>query len=207
MRKSQGLVKVVAVAIGLLCANGINAQPSKMQNDASEQQEAVQRLTQFEKEFGDTSDPSLRFYLLSKLAPTAYTAGDQKKARDYATALLKTATDFPKDWNYGNAVHVGNLVLGRLALDSGEIAEADRYLLQAGNTPGSPQLNSFGPNMILAKELLERGERDAVLQYFQLCARFWELSNGKLDEWTATVKGGGTPKFGANLLYGIKFNR
>jgi len=74
-------------------------------------------------------------------------------------------------------------------------------LMTSATTTGSPQLNSFGPNMSLAQDLLVQGERDAVLEFFARCRSFWKMGQKKLDEWTATVKGGGTPEFGANLLY------
>ena len=55
----------------------------------------------------------------------------------------------------------------------GNLAAAKKHLLAAGATPGSPQLNSFGPQMQLARELLEKGEKETVLQYLDLVARFW----------------------------------
>jgi hypothetical protein len=61
--------------------------------------------------------------------------------------------------------------------------------------PGSTQLNSFGPEMTLSRELLEKGERDVVLQYFVLCRRFWASGSQQLDAWTKTVREGGIPKF------------
>jgi hypothetical protein len=51
--------------------------------------------------------------------------------------------------------------------------------------------------MTLAKELLGRGERQIVLKYFEMCAKFWVSGGSKLEEWTATVRGGGIPDFGA----------
>lgn len=75
------------------------------------------------------------------------------------------------------------------------------YLLRAAATHGSPQLDYSGPNTTLAKELLEKGEREVVLQYFELCAKFWKTDYGKLAEWTAAVKRGDVPNFGANLRY------
>jgi hypothetical protein len=54
--------------------------------------------------------------------------------------------------------------------------------------------------MELAKDLLEKAGKDAVLRYFQLCANFWK-NHSELDAWTATVKSGGIPNFGANLVY------
>jgi hypothetical protein len=57
-----------------------------------------------------------------------------------------------------------HLVLGLLALRNDDVATARSQLLEAGKTPGSPQLNSFGLNMMPASELLKRGERDAVIE-------------------------------------------
>jgi tetratricopeptide (TPR) repeat protein len=142
-----------------------------------------------------------RFHRLDELAKSAFEVGEIEKASQYAKELLETAQKYPKDWNYGNAVHDGNNVLGRIALKQGDIKQADEYLLKAGRTLGSPTLNSFGPNMSLAKELLEKGETNAVLQYFELCQKFWSMGGEKLDDWTKEVKMGITPSFGPNLSY------
>ena len=69
---------------------------------------------------------------------------------------MLSAQKIKSDWNYGNALHKGNIVLGRIALERGDIAGAKEHLLAAGQTPGSPQVGSFGPNTTLAKELLEK---------------------------------------------------
>ena len=87
----------------------------------------------------------------------------------------------------------GNAILGRVALKRGDVKKADQYLLAAGATPGSPQLDSFGPNMTLAKELLEKDQTDVVLQFFKLCAKFWESNFGKLEQWNAEVRQGKIP--------------
>ena len=146
-------------------------------------------------------DGAQRFYALDGAAKQSFEAGQIEDARKYATELLALAPKFQGDWNYGNAIQDGNLVLGRIALHEGQTDEAKQYLLKSGQTPGSPQLNSFGPNMSLAKDLVEKGERDTVLQYFQLCRKFWKMDYGKLDEWTQAVQAGKVPDFGANLLY------
>jgi hypothetical protein len=123
------------------------------------------------------------------------------QVREYATEVLGGATRYRTDWNYGNAVHKANLALGRLALRDGSKEEAKGFLLEAGKTPGSPQLNSFGPNMVLAKEMLERGNRDAVLEYLDLCSKFWSSDFGALKRWKALIAEGKQPNFAANLLY------
>ena len=55
--------------------------------------------------------------------------------------------------------------------------------------------------MSLAKELLERGESEVVLEFFLLCAKFWEHGSDLLAEWIRQVRAGVKPDFGANLRY------
>jgi hypothetical protein len=92
-------------------------------------------------------------------------------------------------------------VLGRIALKNGDLAHAKQALLNAGRTKGSAQLDSFGPDMTLAEELLEKGEKDTVLRYFKLCRRFWKLGGERLDQWEKDVNAGKIPQFGGNLVY------
>ncbi len=142
-----------------------------------------------------------RFYALDDAAKESFVAGKTEDARKDATELLSLAPKYVNNWNYGNAIQDGNLVLGRIAVSEGRIEDAKQYLLAAGKSKGSPQMDSFGPNMSLAKDLLEKGERDAVLQYFELCRKFWTMDYGKLDDWSQEVKAGKIPNFGANLVY------
>jgi hypothetical protein len=55
--------------------------------------------------------------------------------------------------------------------------------------------------MTLAKELLEWGQVETVLEYFNRCGKFWKGDRGKLEEWSKLVKAGKVPDFGANLSY------
>jgi hypothetical protein len=54
--------------------------------------------------------------------------------------------------------------------------------------------------MMLARELLEKGQRDVVLEYFQLCGKFWSYDRGQLARWTEQVNAVAIPQFGANLV-------
>ncbi|HKW30746.1 MAG TPA: hypothetical protein VJT54_15535 [Verrucomicrobiae bacterium] len=159
------------------------------------------RLDEAVKELTAASTDENRFYALDDAAKESFNVGKIEDARNYATELLVLAPQFRSDWNYGNAIQDGNLVLGRIAVRAGRIEDGKMYLLKAGNSPGSPQMDSFGPNMSLAKDLLEKGDRDTVLQYFELCRKFWTMDNGNLDQWGKEVKAGKIPDFGANLVY------
>ena len=159
-----------------------------------------EKLTNLEKSIPE--DPMARFYRLGDLAEAAYKAGEMDKADSYANELISAAPHYPKDWNYGNAVFTGNNVAGLVALKrDNNVSQADGYLLASARTPGSPQLNSFGPSMGLAKELLNAGERDAVLDFIGECRSFWKLGQKQLDAWTDAIKSGQTPDFGPNLRY------
>jgi len=138
--------------------------------------------------------------LLSRLPVAAFEAGDLKHAREWAVEVLNQAAT-GKTQALEDAVHHAQIVLGRVALVNGDLKEAKERLVLAGQTAGSPALKTFGPNMSLAKELLEKGERDTVVKYFDECATFWKDHQEKLAQWTAQVRAGETPQFGANLLY------
>ncbi len=136
---------------------------------------------------------------LSKYARVAVATGALEKARTAALNCLSKAQSASLP---DMEIHEANIILGRVALREGDLKSAANYLLAAGRVGGSGSLSSFGPNMMLAKELLERNQREPVLDYFQLCARFWTFdARGLLNRWTSEVKAGRIPEFGANLIY------
>jgi hypothetical protein len=157
-----------------------------------------QKLADLEQDSGG-GDAMRRFYALNRMAKAALEAGAGGKAAAYADELLAAAAQHPSDWNYGNALHDGHTVLGRLALRQDDIAKAREQLLASARTPGSPQLGSFGPTMRLAKELLEKGEKDAVIEYLTLCRSFWTTGGTSLAAWSQAVRDGRTPDFGLSL--------
>ena len=142
-----------------------------------------------------------RFYALGDAAKEAFSEGKFNEAKKYADELANLTPKFKGNWNYGNALQDYNLVLGRIALKEGQIEKAKTHLIEAGKSPGSPQMDTFGPNMSLAKDLLEKGENEVVIEYLTLCKSFWEMNDGRLDEWIVLVKAGRIPNFGANLVY------
>jgi hypothetical protein len=83
----------------------------------------------------------------------------------------------------------------------GNFGAAKKHLITARKSHASPQMDGFGPSMTLAKDLLKKGERVAVLEYFMLCHEFWKMDYGKLDKWMQEVTDKKTPDFGANIFY------
>lgn len=144
-----------------------------------------------------------RRHALERLATSAFAAREFEHAIKYASELLDLAVtnQLPEFLHDGEAFHLANTLLGRNALRVGDVEGARRHLIEAGKTSGSPALVSFGPDMRLAKELLEQGERKVVLEYFELCKQFWRKGLDRLNDWSLIVKEGGMPDFEANLEY------
>jgi hypothetical protein len=141
-----------------------------------------------------------RFLLLPKLAKAAFKTGNFTAADGYASEALALASTNKDRWPVGEAVHQGNIVKGRILLLQGNVSGATAYLLAAGKTKGSPALNSFGPTMALAEDLLNHGQSQAVVQYLSECRSFWS-DHIKNDEWIRLINSGKRPDFGANLKY------
>jgi outer membrane lipoprotein-sorting protein len=188
-----------------------NKSPEAEVPDMREEMEGVERLRLLQERFPRTAAQELadleqdlhgrapdHSFQLPALAKAALKANATDKATAYANDLLHTSASDPMS---GQAVYDGNAVLGALALQRNDIESAKHYLLESGKTKGSPALDSFGPNMLLAKLLLEKGERAAVLEFFESCRAFWKMGTSQLDSWSAVVRNGGMPAFGANLLY------
>jgi ion channel len=147
----------------------------------------------WQKFYGENNERYLSWFNATSVVYQEARQGLSRKAREHAEIALLVAPQYRSNWNYGNAIHDANTALGIIALRDGNLREAKRRLLEAGSTPGSPQLNSAGPRMFLARELLLRGETDAVLRYLELCRLFWKMDRGLLSEWTAQLRKGRLP--------------
>lgn len=80
-----------------------------MVGNVGSNQGAAKRLEQA------TTDEA-RFCPLTELAKGALCFGATSESRAYAQRLLAMAPQFKEDWNYGNAIHDGNEVLGIIAV-------------------------------------------------------------------------------------------
>lgn len=173
----------------------------KRAGDSDPSAERQRQMKIINGDLGAARNQTERFYALNRAAKNALKAGKTEEAEKLANELLRMARTRRNDWNYGNAIQDANQVLGRIALSKGDVAEARKRLLASADSDGSPQMNSFGPNMQLAKELLAKGEKEVVIEYFDRCSAFWKMGAEQLAAWSESASKGEIPEFGANLNY------
>ena len=152
---------------------------------------AKKALAYFQKAIDLEESEEGREWISEDAGNAALAAGELELAREYAQRLLDNCKKHAK-WDQGNAIHHGNILLGKIALRQDDIEAAKKHLIAAGKTKGSPQLDSFGPDLELAQSLLERGERGTVLEYLQLCGKFWD--EPMLKKWQEKIANGETPE-------------
>jgi hypothetical protein len=138
-------------------------------------------------------DKFSRWSWLDDASELAYEIKYYEKSRMYALESLAKADDQVDSWNYGNAIHNSNVVLGRLSLREGDLEKAKEHLLKAAKSKGSPQLDTFGPSLELANELLTLEERGVVLQYLSSIGSFWEMDDGKVKKWIKKIENNEIP--------------
>ncbi|MCG8084077.1 MAG: hypothetical protein AB2689_23435 [Candidatus Thiodiazotropha taylori] len=135
-----------------------------------------------------------RFYVISREIDEALFTNELERVSSLAKEYLELSEKYPKNWNYGNATHNAHVALGIVELRKKNITASASHLVLAGQSTGSPQLDSFGPDLKLANVLLKKGQREAVAKYLSGVKRFWEMDEGRIDSWLKDIEAGKTPK-------------
>jgi hypothetical protein len=165
---------------------------------AERRADASLALDQFEEALRLSVDQFGRASTLIDLVKTAYDAGEWARARQAAEDLLQVAT---ARYNPADMLHAAHCVLGRLALRDRDVNEAKRRLVLAADAlTSNGGIQASGPRELwLARELLEGGERRAVIEYLQQCSPAWQDTHHCAEVWAAAVERGEMPDFGHNL--------
>ncbi len=73
-----------------------------------------------------------RFYEMDDSINSAYQKGNYDRAASLVKENLELAAIYRCNWNYGNAIHNSNRILGFIALKNNDVAGAANYLVEAG---------------------------------------------------------------------------
>lgn len=139
-----------------------------------------------------TLEPAKLALLLPVLADLAIDVKDDESAKGYAKRALALANE-PGGFTVletaagSNMIHEANDALGRIALSAGDLKSAKEYLLKAATMPETA-MSKFGPRMLLAQALLDRGEYAVVLQYLGIMKTRWKSGSAKLDGWIVGIQ-------------------
>ena len=135
-----------------------------------------------------THNAAAREALAGDMAQAEFKVGDMEGAGALAKIHLQG-----KD---RTALQRSNTILGRVALRSGDVPGAKQYLLDSSGPLARSDVAVSGPTLVLAKELLQKGEKEAVLQYLDNCLSLWPRGESVLQLWIDDIKNGKTPNFG-----------
>lgn len=141
--------------------------------------------------------------ILKDLAWKEYEQGNNDQAKKYAFELLRLNKLVEDNWNSGNALFYGHMIIGLVNFESKNIEKAKERLILSSKTHGSPQLDTFGPSLVLAQKLLDAGEIKTVTKFIKNCSKFWEMDNGVIDYWLNEIGEGRCP----DLCKGLQYNK
>lgn len=158
----------------------------------------LERLYKAPRDQSEQSGAATELVELYTLATVAYMGGEREKSIVYADKLLAMSDGHERDGEYGIAFHKGHILLGHIALDKGDVKGAADHLMTAAAIHGGTTIDAFGPDMSLAKALLVKGRKAVVVNYLEACRKFWPGGKDKLTQWSAVIRDGGMPDFGAN---------
>ncbi len=113
---------------------------------------------------------------------------------NYAQILLREHGQ-QGDPAYGNAIYTANMILSHIALEQNDVPGAKRYLFEAISTPRAQTIEQFGLETSVAQNLLQRGELDAVLEYFKRGRHLWPQGGALITRWENAIRLGRMPNF------------
>lgn len=109
-------------------------------------------------------------YLLSDL----YIAGQKDRAFAACNNMLYLVKEKSRQKRDGDIINTAHTVLGLIALDDNDVELAKHHLHLSSQGASSPVNCSFGPMLDLASAFIDRGDRQAAIDYLQECKAFWK---------------------------------
>ena len=148
-------------------------------NRALDPNEKVRLLVEAATFLPDNAKPGL----LQSLASAEFDAGDDAGAERDAKLVLSSA---PKN---ANAYNAAQTILGRIALAKNDLGEAEETADGVRHYARRDQENaSFDPQMTLAQDIYDAGDKDAVIQFLEASRIVWKNDRGRIDRMISFVK-------------------
>lgn len=139
----------------------------------------------------NTDAASQMYRLQSKMLIACY-GGHDDDAAQIAHDLLKLAEQTPDTPMSGDSIFAAKMTLGKVALHRGDKREAVRQMLDAAETKNADVLLHRQVPMELARSLVDWGERSAVADFLEKCAKVNDRGK-ELSDWAAEIRKGINP--------------
>jgi hypothetical protein len=139
--------------------------------------EKLRLLTEAYNLLPDNAKPGIR----AEMAVAEFAAGDDRSTERDARTLADTPSN-PNEYD------LGQTLLGRLAIARGNAAEAKRRLLASLKPPAKFKNPVFEPNMTLAQDIYDAGDKDAVLEFLEASRNVWKFDRGRIDRMINFVR-------------------
>ena len=162
----------------------------RTRHEGVRKKELRQKALYYNKKAGDVdSDAEHELFASCSMANFAFET-NSPQAKYLALQLLSKAAKNPPA--YGYAIHVGNIVLGKIALLEDKQSQAAHHLILAGEAPSSHILSDKGPDMSLASALLKLGEVEIVSDFVNKMSQhdFNESCQKMLERWRVVIRDG-----------------
>lgn len=134
--------------------------------------------------------------LINQMA-SAYLDCDMPALAAVVEVCLSKVTTPAQAKVHSNLLHAAFTYRGLAALEAGDVAQAKAQLLLSIGVPNNGVLMSFGPNMLLARDLAKLGHFEIVLQYLALAKKkwWWPLRLIFSRGWEKALRNGEIPSF------------
>ncbi len=171
-------------------------------SDADKQATGKQCLAYYDQALKLLTKGTEKLHLLRDVPSAAFETGDMEKATTYCEDLLKLAKDNKKNWDYANAVHRANVILGKVALNAEDIDKAAIHLEKAAKAilpkPVQAKATMMGFDTSLAKELMKTDKKDSAMKFLVICEKIaedYEYEYGDLKTLIAELEAAGVPRY------------
>lgn len=140
--------------------------------------------------------------LLYRLALSTFESGDLETAKRHSEQLLNNFPPLPEAggnereqlWMAWDIYRSTHLLLGRIHLVMNDLDSAGLHLVQAGEAPTTPALESYGPDLSLARDLLTLGANGPVLKFLSALGTRWKAGKSRTETWEMDIRRGVVPK-------------
>jgi hypothetical protein len=158
---------------------------------------ANKALSWFEKALDRESDPTMRGETMRRTCGAALRAQSFSRAKELADELMRLTGGAPSNPEDFRSTWIAHLAYGRIAMRDKDVDAARRHLVSATEAMRASKSRIWrSPDLELADELLQLGERDVVLDFLRSVRTVFKdgAACARIDLWSLDIENGERPR-------------